>query len=589
MKSKLLMIGGSPRSGTTAILQILNSSPGVYITSEENILKSIRALESLLGTRNRRAAALKNGMRELSPRETLTLDNIHSHNFTDRSVWPTLEFIYRFHHAELHPDAPLVVWGDKLPAYARETAAVLALPDAYYLHITRHPFDVVNSMLRRLEATRKGLDWWKGITEFDAMVDAWASAYEAIEAIESSARVFHLHYEQLVFDFASNADEINRFLGVDLTYQNILVSDPALHFDRSHLGAEMRVRIADNPAVQRYLARHRDDDSMPHVQQAIRWSDDDRRPAPAAGHPGSSAVAAPQATALRSDEEPIKVFIACTSAEWLPMRVLEHTIREHTGRLVEVAALYQFNRAIPVPVELRNRPRTPFSFQRFLIPELCGYAGRAIYLDADMQVFGDIAQIWDRPLNGCDLLTVGDATSDRRPQFSVMLLDCAALRWRVEDIVADLDAGRLDYEGLMADMRVAQRIGPDLPASWNSLEHYDADQTGLLHYTDMNTQPWVSCTNPRGHLWVAALRRAIETGFLTHADLAHEIDAGHVRPSLRIQMETAVDDPRSLTRKQRSADASFTPPFRRLETAPGRPWTRPRAAARSLLRRLQGR
>jgi hypothetical protein len=270
MSSCLLLIGGSPRSGTTAVLQMLNSSPGVFISSEENLLKSLQSLEKLLDTRSRRAKAMEKGMRALSPRETLTLENIHSHNFDRESVWPTLRFIYEYHHERLHPGLPLVLWGDKLPAYARELDAVLALHGVRYMHVTRNPFDVVNSMLRRLDAARQGQDWWKAITDFDAMVEAWAESYRAIEAVEKRANVFHLHYEELVFDFERNVAALNHFLGVDMQYQNVLVSDPALHYDRSHLTREMIQRIDVHPVVQNYIVRYRGNSNLPNVASALK-------------------------------------------------------------------------------------------------------------------------------------------------------------------------------------------------------------------------------------------------------------------------------------------------------------------------------
>lgn len=270
MNPCLLLIGGSPRSGTTAVLQMLNSSPGVFVSSEENLLKSLQALEKLLDTRGRRAKILDNGMRTLSPRETLTLENIHSHNFNQEAVWPTLRFIYEFHHGRLYPGVPLVLWGDKLPAYARELNAVLALPAVRYLHVTRNPLDVVNSMLRRLDAARQGRDWWKAITDFDAMVEAWAEAYRAIEAVEERAEVFHLHYEELVFDFECNVAALNHFLGVDLQYQNVLVSSPALHYDRCHLTREMVQHIAGHPIVQAYVERVRGSDMLPNVALSLK-------------------------------------------------------------------------------------------------------------------------------------------------------------------------------------------------------------------------------------------------------------------------------------------------------------------------------
>ncbi|MBM4264570.1 MAG: hypothetical protein FJ145_24490 [Deltaproteobacteria bacterium] len=53
---------------------------------------------------------------------------------------------------------------------------------------------------------------------------------------------------------------------------------------------------------------------------------------------------------------------------------------------------------VPLPKDRENQPRTGFSFSRFLIPSLCQYRGKAIYLDADMLVFDDIAKLWDYPL-----------------------------------------------------------------------------------------------------------------------------------------------------------------------------------------------
>ena len=257
----------------------------------------------------------------------------------------------------------------------------------------------------------------------------------------------------------------------------------------------------------------------------------------------------------------VRVFVAATPAEWLPMRVLEFSIRETSSLPVEVSAIYTFGRPIPLPLTLENRPRTPFSFQRFLIPELCGFSGRAIYLDADMQVFKDIAGLWNQPFSDNDLLTVSGAGDGRRSQFSVMLLDCLRLNWRVEDIVAALDRGELDYTSLMFEMRVAKKIGHIIPQEWNSLEHFVPHETALLHYTDMNTQPWISNTNRNGHLWVACLRRALQAGFITRDDVLRAVGEGHVRPSLVYQLDSGADDVQGMPLNILRQDLKFSAPF----------------------------
>jgi len=283
--------------------------------------------------------------------------------------------------------------------------------------------------------------------------------------------------------------------------------------------------------------------------------------------------------------EAIRIFVASTPSEWLPTRVLEFSIRETSSRVVEVASLYAFGRPMPTPRDITNRPRTPFSFQRFLIPELCDYAGKAIYLDADMLVFRDIDQIWSAGLDGHDLQTVAGEDEDRRSQYSVMLLDCARLRWNIDSIVGDLDAGKLDYSGLMYDMRVANRIGYDIPPAWNSLERFTLNETCLLHYTDMNTQPWVSISNPLAYLWVACLRRALAAGFISKGEVASEVNKGHVRPSLLAQLLAELDDCINLPAEMRRLDRDFVPPYRKLQTGKGRPWTSFRVAVRAFVRR----
>jgi hypothetical protein len=271
---------------------------------------------------------------------------------------------------------------------------------------------------------------------------------------------------------------------------------------------------------------------------------------------------------LRSHSDPVRVFVAATVAEWLPTRVLEFSIKE-TGTLpVHLLRIASFDRRIPLPRDLRNQPRTPFSFQRFLIPELCGYQGRAIYLDADMQLFSDIGALWNAPMDGHDLLAVREGTAGRKGQFSVVLLDCERLQWRIESIVQELDDGRYTYEQLMSEMCVADSVGRTLDPGWNSLEAYAPGRTHLLHYTDMDTQPWVSLKNPLAHLWVECLRRAIAAGFITEEELAREIAAGHVRPSLMAQLK----QPTARNGELHRLDAGFVAPYRSIRSGKASPW-----------------
>jgi hypothetical protein len=290
------------------------------------------------------------------------------------------------------------------------------------------------------------------------------------------------------------------------------------------------------------------------------------------------------------EEVPVRVYVATEPAQMLATRVLEYSIRRRASIATEVHAICDFSIAMPEPKELRNRPRTPFSFQRFLIPEAAGLRGRAIYLDSDMQVFTDIRQLWTQAMRGAPLLSVAPAKEDgRRPQFSVMLMDCERLCWRIEDIVQQLDDDKLNYEQLMYEMQLAPGWRADIDPRWNCLERFDAE-TALLHYTDMEMQPWISTRNPRAYHWVAELRHAITAGFITLDRVRNDVQQGHARPSLLWQLQNDVDDPLLLPKAARELDRAYTPPFTALQTRGiGSPWVRPgmrlRASMRDLARR----
>lgn len=243
----------------------------------------------------------------------------------------------------------------------------------------------------------------------------------------------------------------------------------------------------------------------------------------------------------------IDVFVGADRSQLMAVAVLEHSIKRHTRRNVRVCPLIDVE--LPEPKDLRQGSRTNFSFARFAIPELKNYEGRGIYLDADMLVFRDIGELWDIPFEGASIVIQEElpdhavkhdkagAPAQRIKQCSVMLVDCAKARWDVRDIVAGLD-GRYTYEQLMYELCILPEaaIRYAVPFAWNSLEHYDAS-TRLIHYTDMDTQPWASTENRLGHLWLDEVRLMLNTGALSRSDLQREVDLGYFRPSLMTELE----------------------------------------------------
>ena len=267
-------------------------------------------------------------------------------------------------------------------------------------------------------------------------------------------------------------------------------------------------------------------------------------------------------------DSPIKVFVGTQPEQMLAFKVLEYSIRRHCSMAVDIVPLFQavHDAQIEIPT-VRNpllRPKTPFSFQRFAIPQLKGHAGRAIYLDSDMQVFSDLKALWTWGFGENDLLTVQEPrNTGRRPQFSVMVLDCARLAWDVREIVRQLEQGRWTYEQLMFEMAPASSVGAVLPSTWNDLERHTAG-TALTHYTDMDAQPWLTTHNLLGELWCAELFSAIRENFIDIAFVEDHVQRGWVRPSLLYQLKHDITDPLMLPWHIRRADrTSFVPPHLR--------------------------
>lgn len=266
---------------------------------------------------------------------------------------------------------------------------------------------------------------------------------------------------------------------------------------------------------------------------------------------------------------PVEVFVGCMPEQDLAFKVLEYSIHRHASISVRVRRLHDAvagaNIAMPQPADPTARGRTPFSFQRFAIPEICQHTGRAIYVDSDMLVLRDIREMWLADMESRQMLSAAQAPgSTRRPQFSVMLLDCEKLDWDVKAIVNGLDAKRYSYAQLMYEMCSVSSWAADLPHGWNSLEMYDPAQTRLVHFTDMDSQPWLNAWHPIGPLWCRYLLDAIDGGAISFAEVEHEIEAGHVRPSLAEQVRRNEPDARCLPFSVLRKDVTtFFPPHRK--------------------------
>ncbi len=247
--------------------------------------------------------------------------------------------------------------------------------------------------------------------------------------------------------------------------------------------------------------------------------------------------------------EPLRIFLGTDESQIVAHRVLEYSIRKSASVPVEVTPMLDWPH--PVPRSPENKPRTTFSFCRFMIPEACGYRGRALYLDADMIVLGDVAELAELPFGDRRVLCTAPAPTgawDGHPapylgarSVAVMLLDCDHLRWKVDEIVAGLDEGRYTYAQLLSEVCIVPpaEIADGIPPEWNELERFEPGRTKLLHYTVVPTQPWKNDDNPLAELWMGWYREAVEAGAVPPEEVEALVRAGHVKPSLTAALRSA--------------------------------------------------
>lgn len=227
---------------------------------------------------------------------------------------------------------------------------------------------------------------------------------------------------------------------------------------------------------------------------------------------------------------PIRIFIGAGNEQLVPALVLKHSILKHATMSVDVTIMNEWNH--PMPKDRKNWPRTPFSFQRFMIPEKCKYQGHAIYMDSDMLVFGDVKEIWTGDMDyGQVLVMRSDDVDKHKAKFSVYKINCSQPGWPIEEIIQYLDDGSLTYEQLVFDGGAFRTIRDNFNSGWNSLEEYTEGKTKLLHYTEMYNQPWHANPNhPLGYLWFKELKETISDGSISKELITDHVKRGCLLP-----------------------------------------------------------
>lgn len=151
----------------------------------------------------------------------------------------------------------------------------------------------------------------------------------------------------------------------------------------------------------------------------------------------------------------------------------------------------------------REDASNTFSKARFLVPEMQGYRGWAIWADGDMLCRADIEELWDLRKPGYDVMVVKhDYLTKHQTKYlgapnqdypcknwsSLMLIDCGNPIWRrpaYKDLLNG-PAGLLHRFSALDDERVGE-----LPNAWNWLvSEYPYDAAAKLVHFSIGIPPF---------------------------------------------------------------------------------------------------
>jgi hypothetical protein len=233
---------------------------------------------------------------------------------------------------------------------------------------------------------------------------------------------------------------------------------------------------------------------------------------------------------------PILACIIGNEAMELADRVLEFSLRKRTSMSLAVTSLELIPRAA-------SAQSSPY---------------RAVVLRSGSLAFDDLRKLWGRPRGG-DTVEIArrEASGDSRPPNLAVVTAADQHRLRAAAVAALGLSPAVQVADPGSESASLPARVPVLPPGWDRDDVWDR-QTSFLCYADPVYQPWVSLSHPVGHLWVATLIEAIDSGSIPLELVRSEVHAGRVRPSLLDQIERGNPEPLLVSWSSRRRDERFT-------------------------------
>lgn len=201
----------------------------------------------------------------------------------------------------------------------------------------------------------------------------------------------------------------------------------------------------------------------------------------------------------------LPVFIGYDPRQPIAFSVCAHSVMRHASVPVNLCALHL--KQLPIT----RRGLTEFTWSRFLVPYLCDYEGTAVFMDGDIVVTGDIAELFAQADPDCDVQVMQYQARFEWP--SVVLFNNARCKMLTPEFV--------ETSQNPLTLSWAQNIG-HFRREFNFCVGYEKSpefsaQAKLLHFT-RGIPIWKETRgNPEDAIWMKEAKLAGST--CTHAEL----------------------------------------------------------------------
>jgi hypothetical protein len=198
--------------------------------------------------------------------------------------------------------------------------------------------------------------------------------------------------------------------------------------------------------------------------------------------------------------QPIRIFVGYDNRIPVAFQTLVHSITQRSSMPVLVCPININNVKSIFNREMVSVQSTEFSFSRFLTPYLSNYEGWSIFMDNDIILMDDIANLWNLRDDKYSVMCV---KHDHHPHEAKKFMGAVQTSYEKKNwssVVlfnnAKCKALSLDYVNKASGLELHQFkwLGDDnliggLPLKWNYLAAYTEDneqkveQPSLVHYT----------------------------------------------------------------------------------------------------------